>query len=75
MQGMELVKNRKTKEPAPEAVDMIFEETKQRGLLIGKGGLYSNVLRISPPLTANYDQVNEALDILEDAIQLIQKEF
>ena len=75
MQGLELVQDRKSKEPAPKVVDMIFEATKERGLLIGKGGLYSNVLRISPPLTANHQHIDEALGILDDAFRLVQRDF
>ncbi len=45
MQGVELVKDRETKEPAPEAVVKVFEETKRQRVLIGKGGLYGNVIR------------------------------
>jgi len=48
-----------------KAVNHLFEETKARGLLIGKGGLYNNVVRISPPLIATREHVDEALDILE----------
>ena len=48
MQGVELVKDRKTREPHPQAVLKIFEETKKRGVLLGKGGLYGNVIRIGP---------------------------
>ena len=43
----------------------MFEATKQRGLLIGKGGLYGNVLRISPPLTVTAAEVDEALEKLD----------
>ncbi|MEE3254597.1 MAG: aminotransferase class III-fold pyridoxal phosphate-dependent enzyme, partial [Chloroflexota bacterium] len=75
MQGIELVKDRKTKEPAPDAVAKIFEQTRKYGLLIGKGGLYSNVLRISPPLTATNDHVDEALVILDHAFAKVQEEF
>ena len=53
MQGIEFVLDRKTKEPAPQAVAQLFEETRARGLLIGKGGLYGNVVRIAPPLTVS----------------------
>ena len=75
MQGIELVKDRKTKEPAPDAVAKIFEHTRMYGLLIGKGGLYSNVLRISPPLTATNEHVEEALVILDHAFAKVQEEF
>ena len=52
MQGVELVKDEKAgdRTPAVEATLRLFEETKKRGLLIGRGGLYSNVLRVAPPL-------------------------
>ena len=75
MQGVELVNDRTSNEPAPEAVSMLFEETRQRGLLIGKGGLYGNVLRIAPPLVATENHVDEALDILDRALAQVQEEF
>ncbi len=65
MQALELVKDRETKEPAPEAVLKVFEETKRRGVLIGKGGLYGNVIRTGMMLnstTANVDELAAALD-------------
>jgi 4-aminobutyrate aminotransferase len=65
MLGIELVKDRKTKEPAPEAVLKVFEETKRRGVLIGKGGLYGNVIRTGLMLnstTEHVDQMIEAMD-------------
>ncbi|MEZ4712688.1 MAG: aspartate aminotransferase family protein [Caldilineaceae bacterium] len=65
MQGIEVVADRQTKEPAPNAVVQLFEESKARGLLIGKGGLYGNTVRIAPALTATKDDVDRALDILD----------
>jgi 4-aminobutyrate aminotransferase len=73
MQGVELVKDRQTKEPAPEQVNQLFEETRARGLLIGKGGMYGNVLRIAPPLTAREEHVAEALEILDYALAQVQE--
>lgn len=73
MQGIELVKDRRSKEPAAEAVAYIFEQTRERGLLIGKGGLYGNVLRIAPPLIATKDHVDEALEILDYAFAATQE--
>ncbi len=73
MQGVELVKDRRTKEPAPDAVNLLFEETKARGLLIGKGGAYGNAVRIAPPLTATKEHVDEALDILDHAFARVQE--
>jgi 4-aminobutyrate aminotransferase len=73
MQGVELVKDQQSKEPAVEAVGFLFEQTRQRGLLIGKGGLYNNVLRIAPPLIATKDHVEEALEILDHALAQVHE--
>jgi len=68
MQALELVKDRKTKEPAPEAATQVMERARQNGLLIGKGGLYGNTLRLAPMLnTANSD--------VDEAIRLLDKSF
>ena len=68
MQGMELVKDRKTKEPAPQAAAAALEAAKDRGLIIGKGGLYGNVLRISPPLTVTTEDADQAADMIDKAL-------
>jgi 4-aminobutyrate aminotransferase len=73
MQGVELVTDHQTKEPAPEAVVAVFEQTRARGLLIGKGGMYNNVLRIAPPLIATKEHVDEALNILDHAFAQVQE--
>jgi 4-aminobutyrate aminotransferase len=73
MQGVEMVKDRQSKEPAPIAVNALFEQTRGRGLLIGKGGMYSNVLRIAPPLIATKEHVDEALNILDHAFAQVQE--
>jgi len=72
MQGLELVKDRQSKEPSTEATRQLFEATKELGLLIGKGGLYGNVIRIAPPLTAQEEDVEEALDILDRAFAKVR---
>ena len=64
MWGIELVKDRRTKEPAPQETARIMEQAKDNGLIIGKGGLYGNVLRISPPLTISRADVDEAARLL-----------
>jgi 4-aminobutyrate aminotransferase-like enzyme len=63
MQGLELVGE--NKRPAPEAVKRLFESTKTNGLLIGRGGLMGNVVRIAPPLNVTKDQVDQALKMLD----------
>ncbi len=67
MQGIELVCDRDTKEPAADAAMRLMEETKARGLLIGKGGLYGNVLRVGPPLNITADQIDEGIDVLSQS--------
>lgn len=73
MQGIEMVTDRVTKEPATAAIAYLFEQTRQLGLLIGKGGLYGNVVRITPPLTASEDEVDLALELLDIAFARVQE--
>jgi 4-aminobutyrate aminotransferase-like enzyme len=73
MQALELVADETAgdRTPAPEIAARLFEETKKRGLLIGKGGLYGNVIRISPPLTVSASEVDEALRIFGEAFEAL----
>jgi 4-aminobutyrate aminotransferase len=68
MQGLELVKDRKTKEPAPEATAQFMERCRDHGLLIGKGGLYGNVIRLSPPLNISESDVDEAIRLMDKSL-------
>ena len=45
-----------------------MEGTKARGLLVGKGGLYGNVLRMAPPLSLTDEEAEEGAAIIADAI-------
>lgn len=65
MQAIELVVDRETKEPHPQAVLKVFEETKRRGVLIGKGGLYGNVIRTGLPLIARKEHVDEMVEAID----------
>jgi 4-aminobutyrate aminotransferase len=56
-------------EPAPELATAMLEACKRRGLLIGKGGLYGNALRIAPPLTLTAGEAAEGLAALVAAIE------
>lgn len=69
MQAVEFVSSGKV--PDPQLVLALFEQTKRHGLLIGKGGLYGNVIRISPPLNISKGDVDEALRILRSSLEEI----
>jgi len=68
MQGIELVKDRKTKEPAPEATGQLLERARENGLLIGKGGLYGNVIRMAPPMNISKADVDEGIRMLDKSL-------
>ncbi len=70
MLGVELVKDRMTREPNPEAVLKVFEETKRRGVLIGKGGLYGNVIRTGLMLNTTTDTVDRLVEALDAGLAL-----
>ena len=72
MQALELVKDETAKDrtPAPEKVTRLFEETKKRGLLIGRGGLHNNTLRIAPALNVGAADIDEALKILDESLSV-----
>lgn len=67
MQAIEVVEDRKDKKPGQRIAQVIMEKTREYGLLIGKGGLYGNVLRISPPMLISETDIDLALNILEKA--------
>jgi 4-aminobutyrate aminotransferase-like enzyme len=73
MQAIELVKDRKTKEVAPKETTQFMEECRDRGLLVGKGGLYGNVIRMSPPLNIAKTDVDEAIHIMDEALSAVQQ--
>jgi 4-aminobutyrate aminotransferase-like enzyme len=68
MQALEFVKDRETKEPDPQTVAKVFEETRRRGVLIGKGGLYANVIRTGLMLNSTKDTVNELIEALDASL-------
>jgi 4-aminobutyrate aminotransferase-like enzyme len=67
MQGMELVEDRSTKEPAAKATNKLLDTAKKHGLLIGKGGMYGNVIRIAPSMLITAAEVDEAAEKLDRA--------
>src|SRR5215472_224206 len=71
MLGLELVKDRASKEPSPAATNQLLERTREHGLLVGKGGLYGNVIRLSPMLNIAKADVDEAIGILDKSLHAI----
>ena len=69
MLAMEFVKDRKTKEPHPDATSRVLKGALAKGLMTLKAGLYGNCVRLHPPLTIEDDLLEKGLNILEDAIK------
>ncbi|MGB9879224.1 MAG: aminotransferase class III-fold pyridoxal phosphate-dependent enzyme, partial [Anaerolineae bacterium] len=67
MQALEIVDPSSPGGKAPDApkAAQIMEESRKRGLLIGKGGLYDNVIRLTPPLIVSPREIDEALEVLD----------
>jgi alanine-glyoxylate transaminase / (R)-3-amino-2-methylpropionate-pyruvate transaminase len=68
MLGVELVRDRVTKEPASKETADVLERCKERGLLLGKGGLFGNVLRIKPPMCLSKDDADFLVECLDEAL-------
>ncbi|MCR4397926.1 MAG: 4-aminobutyrate--2-oxoglutarate transaminase [Firmicutes bacterium] len=68
MCGIEFVRDRKTKEPAPKETARIKDMAFKNGVLVLKAGIYGNVIRMLAPLVTEEDQLNEALDVMEKAV-------
>ncbi|MFO7401115.1 MAG: aminotransferase class III-fold pyridoxal phosphate-dependent enzyme, partial [Actinomycetales bacterium] len=63
-----------TREPSPPLAARFMEETKKRGLLVGKGGLYGHTVRMAPPLTLSEEEAREGLGIIVAALEAINDE-
>lgn len=71
MIGVELVRDRATKEPGKAETLDVLESAREQGLLIGKGGLEGNVLRIKPPMCITAADVQFALDVLDQSFRTL----
>ncbi|WP_276912984.1 4-aminobutyrate--2-oxoglutarate transaminase [Aneurinibacillus aneurinilyticus] len=69
MCAIEFVKDRQTKEPNKEIVGTIVNEANKRGLITLSAGLFGNVLRVLMPLVITDEQLEEGLDIIEEAME------
>jgi 4-aminobutyrate aminotransferase/(S)-3-amino-2-methylpropionate transaminase len=73
MCAMEIVKDRQLKTPDKEAVGKIVKAAGERGLMLLSAGIYSNVIRLLMPITITDDQLEEGLQILEEAMEAVYK--
>lgn len=67
MIGVELVRDRASRIPAPEVLRAVHEGAKRRGLIVGRGGLHANTIRLCPPLIVSRNDVDVAIGILDAA--------
>jgi alanine-glyoxylate transaminase/(R)-3-amino-2-methylpropionate-pyruvate transaminase len=74
MLGVELVQDRATKAPAREETLEVMEHARELGVLLGKGGLEGNTLRIKPPMCITAADVDFALEVLDVALARVERE-
>ncbi|MEM0295605.1 MAG: aspartate aminotransferase family protein [Candidatus Korarchaeum sp.] len=74
MQAIELVKDRKTKEPAADETMKVINKAREKGLLLLRAGIYLNVIRLHPPLTIEEENLMKGLDILEESLREVERE-
>jgi len=68
MQAMELVEDRKTKTPATAQTAMVMEAARENRILIGKGGMFGNVIRLSPPMNISRTDVDQFIGLLDKSL-------
>jgi 4-aminobutyrate aminotransferase-like enzyme len=73
MLGIEIVKDKKTKEFAPNETLAIMEGAKESGVLLGRGGNEGNVIRVQPPLIVKKEHVDKVLEALDTACSKVEK--
>ena len=71
MQAIELVQSQETKTPAADETKKISQYCYEHGLITITAGSYSNVIRVLVPLVVTDEQMDEALDVLESALQTV----
>jgi 4-aminobutyrate aminotransferase len=71
--ALELVKDKRTKERAPQERDMVVREALNQGLIVFRGG--RSAIRIAPPLTISKEELQQGLDILENSLRNIERKL
>jgi 4-aminobutyrate aminotransferase len=72
MQALELVEDRQTKKPAVAATAALMESSREQRILIGKGGYFGNVIRLSPPLNISKTDVDQFVQQLDASFVKVQ---
>lgn len=68
MLGVELVTDRRLKTPAKVEILQVMDQMKDMGVLVGKGGFYGNVFRITPPLCFSKEDADFLVDVMDYAM-------
>jgi 4-aminobutyrate aminotransferase len=68
LQAIELVRDRKTKEPATAETAQVMEATRENRILVGKGGMFGNVIRLSPPMNIGRADVDQFIGLLDKSL-------
>jgi 4-aminobutyrate aminotransferase-like enzyme len=68
MQAIELVEDRQTKKPATAQTAMLLEAARENRILVGKGGLYGNVIRVTPPMNIGRSDVDQFIELLDRSL-------
>jgi alanine-glyoxylate transaminase/(R)-3-amino-2-methylpropionate-pyruvate transaminase len=66
--GLEFVKDKESRTPAPDVTLKVMRMGAERGLLLGRVGLYGNVVRIAPPLVISREEADAGVDILDEVL-------
>ena len=74
MRAIELVQSRTTRAPAPEETKRIVRHCLENGLIILTAGTYGNVIRVLAPLVISDEEVDEGLEVLENAIAAVESQ-
>ena len=72
MQALELVRDRRSREPAPAETLEVMEAARDNRLLVGRGGLYGNVIRVTPPLNIGRPDLEEFARRLDASLARVQ---
>jgi 4-aminobutyrate aminotransferase-like enzyme len=72
--GVEFVKDRKTKAPAPDLIKPLILACANNGLLVGAVGTYGNVIRVAPPLVISREEIDESVALFEKSVRSLKPE-